>query len=143
VLTSPLARAADTARLAGFGDVAIEDPDLMEWDYGALEGRLTVDIRSEYPDWSIWQGPWPDGETADEVAARADRVIERCLAREVAGDVLLISHGHLLRVLAARWLGLPPASGGMFALGTATVSILGWDREARVIETWNEACGTG
>src|SRR4029453_16463872 len=107
---------ADTARLCGYGDVAVEDPDLMEWDYGALEGRLTVDIRADYPEWSIWQGPWPGGETADDVATRADRVIERCLAPDVAGDVLLISHGHLLRVLAARWLGLPPASGGMFAL---------------------------
>ncbi len=80
VLTSPLARAADTARLAGFGALAQADPDLMEWDYGALEGRLTAEIRAEYPDWSIWTGPWPAGETIDEVAARADRVIERCLA---------------------------------------------------------------
>ncbi len=112
----------------------------MEWDYGALEGRLTADIRDEYPDWSIWAGPWPGGETIDQVGARADRVIARCLAPEVVGDVLLFSHGHLLRVLGARWLGLPAASGGLFALSTATVSILGWDRDRPVIETWNEDC---
>jgi probable phosphoglycerate mutase len=140
VLTSPLARAADTARLAGFGALAQADPDLMEWDYGALEGRLTAEIRAEYPDWSIWTGPWPAGETIDEVAARADRVIERCLAPSVGGDALLFSHGHLLRVLGARWLGLPATSGGLFALSTATVSILGWDRDRPVIETWNEDC---
>jgi broad specificity phosphatase PhoE len=140
VLTSPMARATDTARLAGYGEVAIVDPDLTEWDYGALEGRLTSDIRVDYPDWSIWTGPWPEGETADEVAARADRVVARCLDPSVTGDVLLIAHGHLLRVLAARWLGLPPGSGAMFALGTATISVLGWDRETPVIEAWNQAC---
>ncbi len=143
ILTSPLSRASETARIAGFGERALADPDLMEWDYGALEGRLTADIRADYPDWSIWHGPWPGGETADEVAARADRVIARCLAPTVDGDVLLIAHGHLLRVLAARWLGLPPALGSMFALATATVSVLGWDRETPVIECWNEACQTG
>lgn len=138
VLTSPLSRATETARIAGFGDVAVVDPDLREWDYGALEGRLTAEIRQDYPDWSIWTGPWPEGETADEVGARADRTIAR--ARSTEGDVLVFAHGHLLRVLAARWLELAPASGGMFALGTATVSILGWERENPVIETWNEAC---
>jgi probable phosphoglycerate mutase len=140
VLTSPLSRAAETARLAGFGEVAALEPDLREWDYGALEGRLTVDIRTDFPDWTIWDGPWPDGETADDVARRADRVLARCLDPAVDGDVLLFSHGHLLRVLAARWLRQPPASGAMFALTTATVSILGWEREQPVIETWNEAC---
>ena len=143
VLTSPLSRAADTARLAGFGDVAEAEPDLMEWDYGALEGRMTADIRAEYPDWSIWTGPWPGGETIDQVAARVDRVLARCLAPDVEGDTLLFSHGHLLRVLGARWLGLPGASGGLFALSTATVSILGWDRERPVIEAWNEDCHLG
>ena len=140
VLTSPLSRAAETARLAGFGATAVIEPDLREWDYGDLEGRLTADIRTDHPDWSIWAGPWPGGETADEVAARADRVLARCLDPGLRGDVLVFSHGHLLRVLAARWLGLPPASGGLFALATATVSILGWEREQPVIETWNEAC---
>jgi broad specificity phosphatase PhoE len=137
VLTSPLARAAETAALAGFGDAAIVDADLREWDYGALEGRLTADIQVDYPDWSIWTGPWPEGETVEQVGARADRVIAR--ARTVDGDVLIFAHGHLLRVLAARWLKLPPASGALFALETASVSILGWERENTVIETWNEA----
>ena len=138
VLTSPLSRAAETATLAGFGEVAVVDPDLREWDYGALEGRLTADIREDYPGWSIWTGPWPNGETIEGVGARADRVLARI--RAATGDVLVFSHGHFLRVLAARWLDLPPASGALFALSTATVSILGWDRENPVIETWNEAC---
>ena len=138
VFTSPLSRAAETARLAGFEGVAVVEPDLREWDYGALEGRLTAEIREDYPGWSIWTGPWPEGETAEEVGARADRVLARIRAAD--GDVLLFSHGHLLRVLAARWLGLPPTSGAMFALGTATISILGSDRENAVIETWNEDC---
>lgn len=140
VLTSPLSRAVDTARLAGFGEVAIQDPDLREWDYGALEGRTTVDIVREYPGWTIWHGPWPDGETVDEVVARADRVLARCTAADVDGDALLFGHGHMLRVLAARWLRLPGASGGLFDLSTGTVSVLGSDRELPVIETWNEAC---
>ena len=140
VLTSPLSRATDTARLAGFAAEALVEPDLREWDYGDLEGRRSVDIVKDFPGWSIWAGPWPGGETADEVAVRADRVLARCLDPGVIGDVLLFSHGHLLRVLAARWLEQPATAGAMFALGTATVSILGWDREQPVIETWNEAC---
>ena len=138
VLTSPLSRAAETTAIAGFGDIAIAEPDLREWDYGDLEGRLTEDIREAYPGWSIWRGPWPGGETLDAVAARADRVLSRIAT--TPGDVLLVSHGHLLRVLAARWLGLAPTSGGLFALGTATVSVLGHDLETPVIEVWNEAC---
>jgi broad specificity phosphatase PhoE len=138
VMTSPLSRASETAALAGFGAVAVTDPDLREWDYGALEGRLTAEIRADYPGWTIWRGPWPGGETIDEVAARADRVVAQIRAAQ--GDVLVFAHGHLLRVLAARWLGLPPTSGGMFALGTATISILGWEHDAPVVETWNEAC---
>ena len=138
VAKSPLSRAADTAALAGFGERAVPDEDLLEWDYGALEGRLTADIRLDFPDWSIWTGPWPDGESADDVGARADRVIERCRSAEVTGDALLFAHGHLLRVVAARWLGLPAASGGLFALSTGTLSILGWDRGRPIIETWND-----
>jgi probable phosphoglycerate mutase len=138
VLTSPLSRAAETAALGGFADVLVRDPDLQEWDYGDLEGRLTADIRREFPGWTIWRGPWPRGETVAEVGARADRIIARVRATD--GDVLLFAHGHLLRVLAARWLDLPPASGGLFALGTASVSILGWERERPVMELWNEAC---
>jgi len=139
VLTSPRSRAAETARLAGFPD-AVVDPNLGEWDYGEFEGRTTADIRAEVPDWSIWTGPWHKGETVDDVGRRADRCIERCLAPDVDGDVLLFAHGHLLRVLAARWIDLPPDSGQRFALGTAAIGILGWDRGARVIETWNERC---
>ena len=137
-LTSPLSRASETAELAGYGDVVGRDPDLREWDYGALEGRLTPDIRADLPGWTIWRGPWPGGETIDQVAARADRIVAR--VRDADGDTLVFAHGHLLRVLAARWLGLPAASGGLFALGTATVSILGWEREAAVVDTWNEDC---
>lgn len=136
VLTSPLSRAAETAAIAGFAAVARPDPDLLEWDYGALEGRTTAEIRVDHPGWTIWRGPWPDGETIDDVAARADRAVSRVRAAD--GDVLVFAHGHLLRVLAARWLGLRPSAGGIFALGTATISVLGWERETAVIESWNE-----
>lgn len=140
VLTSPLSRAEETASLAGFGDVAVADPDLMEWDYGSLEGRQTDEIRADYPGWTIWQGPWPGGETIDQVAARADRIVARARSAGPDSDVLVFAHGHLLRILAARWLGLPPTSGGLFALGTGTLSVLGWEHEVPVIQTWNEAC---
>lgn len=140
VLSSPRSRALETARLAGFADTVVIDPDLREWDYGDFEGRTTADIRTEIPDWTIWTGPWRNGETVEQVGVRADRVIERCLDPHVDGDAVLFAHGHLLRVLAARWVQLPPAAGRLFALGTATIGILGWDRETRVIETWNEAC---
>jgi probable phosphoglycerate mutase len=139
VLTSPRSRATDTARLAGFGTVAVPDPDLAEWDYGDLEGRRTAEIAADYPGWTIWTGPWPGGETIERVSARADRVLARCLAADVTGDTLLFGHGHMLRVLAARWLGLPGKSGSLFGLSTATVSVLGWERERRIIESWNEA----
>ncbi len=138
VLTSPLSRATETARLAGFGSTAVVDPDLTEWDYGVLEGLRTSEIRAAHPGWSIWHGPWPGGETATQVSARVDRVIARALALDGDDDVLLFGHGHLLRVLAARWLGLPAGSGSLFALGTASRSILGWDKETPVVELWNE-----
>ena len=138
VLTSPLSRARDTATLAGFGAVAQPDPDLMEWDYGALEGRETADIRVSLPDWTIWRGPWPGGETIAQVAARADRIVARVRSAVGSGDALVFAHGHLLRVLAARWLGLSPESGGLFALDTGTISILGWERAAPVVQVWNE-----
>ena len=139
VLTSPRSRAVETARLSGFRD-AILEPDLGEWDYGDFEGRTTAEIRTEIPEWSTWTGPWRNGETVDDVGARADRVIERCLDPKIDGDVLVFAHGHLLRVLATRWILLPPEDGRLFALGTATLGILGWERTTRVIETWNEAC---
>jgi len=141
VLTSPRNRASETARLAGFGRDAEVEPDLAEWDYGALEGLTTPQIRRDHPEWAIWTGPWPEGETVTGVGARADRVLARARAASASGgDVLLFSHGHLLRILAARWLGLEPAFGRLFGLATGTISILGWDRENPVIETWNEAC---
>jgi probable phosphoglycerate mutase len=137
VLTSPLARAADTARIAGFDD-AVPEPDLVEWDYGDLEGLTTPQIRETDAGWTVWRGPVPNGETIDEVAARADRVIERVRAAD--GDSLVFAHGHFLRVFAARWLGLPGTAGAHFALSTATTSLLGWERGQPVIERWNEAC---
>lgn len=141
VLSSPLSRAFETARLAGFGDQVEPDPDLVEWDYGEYEGRTTSEIRSLVPGWSIWrQGP-VGGESIDDVAVRAARVIAR--ARSIEGNVLLFGHGHVLRILAARWLGLPPSEGRLFALSTATVSVLGWEHGAPVVVRWNEGCGGG
>ncbi|MBA3875723.1 MAG: histidine phosphatase family protein [Anaerolinea sp.] len=136
VLSSPLSRALATARLAGFGDRAILDPDLREWDYGTDEGRTTAEIRAERPGWTIWTHGVRDGETIDAVAARVDRVIAR--SRTLDDDTLCFAHGHVLRVLAARWLGLGPTAGALFALGTATISILGWERETPVISRWND-----
>lgn len=140
VMTSPLSRAAETAKLAMITPQPVADDDLREWDYGAFEGRTTADIRKELPGWTIWQGPWHGGETADDISARADRIVARLRSPEIDGDVAVFAHGHLLRVLAARWLGLPAATGGRFELSTATVSTLGWERENATIELWNEAC---
>jgi broad specificity phosphatase PhoE len=134
VLTSPLERSAETARLAGFPEAEPTD-DLKEWNYGEYEGRTTAEIREQMPGWTIWSGGAPGGETADEVATRADRVIKR--ARETNGDVLLFSHGHFLRVLAARWIDLEPQGGRLFALGNASISVLGYERETPVLERWN------
>ena len=139
VLSSPKSRALDTARLAGFGDRVETTDDLLEWDYGEDEGRTTPEIRAERPGWTVWADGPLGGETADEVAARVDRVIAR--VREADGDVLVFAHGHVLRVLAARWIGEPPSEGRFFELVTATVSVLGWERETPTIERWNEACG--
>ena len=133
VLSSPLRRATETCRLAGLAGV--EDGDLREWDYGDYEGRTTPEIRGEVPGWTVWDGPLPGGEHLEEVAARADRVVERLIA--VHGDVALVSHGHFLRVLAARWLELPALEGRRFALDTATLCILGVERETRVVLRWN------
>jgi broad specificity phosphatase PhoE len=136
VLSSPLSRALETCRLAGLGATVTTDPDLREWNYGDLEGLTSDEIRGSIPGWTIWSGPVPGGESADEVGRRADRVIARALAAD--GNVALFAHGHLLRVLAARWLGLPADHGALFELATATLSRLGWERERRVIELWNE-----
>ena len=134
VLTSPLQRARETCRLAGYENAVVE-PDLREWDYGDYEGRTTPEIQAERPGWSFWTDGVPNGETADGVAARAERAIARALP--VEGDVAFFAHGHILRVLAARWLGLPPEDGSLFALGTAGVSTLGYERETRVVIRWN------
>jgi broad specificity phosphatase PhoE len=136
VVSSPLSRALDTARLAGFSDQVVTSDDLLEWDYGADEGRTTPEIRLERPGWTIWGDGPKDGETIRHVGTRVDQVITVALRQ--TGDVLVFAHGHVLRILAARWLGLPPAKGQMFALSTATLSILGWEREQRVIERWND-----
>ncbi len=136
VLTSPLQRATETARLAGLGDRAELEPDLAEWDYGDYEGRTTVEIREERPGWDVWTDGCPNGETVDEVGARADRVIERVLG--VDGDVALVAHGHLLRVFGARWMGVAAVRGGALALATSAVCELGWERERRVLEDWND-----
>lgn len=138
VLSSPLARALETCRIAGFGDRVELDDDLLEWDYGADEGLTSDEIRLVRPGWTVWRDGVRDGETVAEVGARTDRVIAR--ARRAPGDLLLFAHGHVLRVLTARWLGLPPVDGRLFALSTATISVLGWERETPVIERWNEAC---
>jgi broad specificity phosphatase PhoE len=138
VLTSPLTRALETCRLAGLGDDAHLTDDLVEWDYGDYEGRRTDDIRVERPGWTLWAGGVPGGETAEEVGARADRVIAK--ARGVDGNVALFAHGHVLRVLAARWLGQSPRDGSLYHLSVATLSVLGWERETPVIDLWNEAC---
>jgi broad specificity phosphatase PhoE len=139
VLSSPKVRAFETARLAGFGDRAETTEDLLEWDYGDDEGRTTADIREDRPGWTLWTDGPLGGETAARVSARVDRVIAR--VREAEGDVLVFAHGHVLRVLAARWIDLPASAGRHFELATATVSVLGWERETPTIERWNEACG--
>ncbi len=138
VLTSPLRRARDTCRIAGYGAVAVPDDDLVEWDYGDYEGRTTDDIRGERPGWTLWRDGVPNGETAAEVGARADRAIARSLS--AGGDVALFAHGHFLRVLAARWVELPATTGRSLALDTTSVSVLGHERGERVIRHWNEGC---
>jgi probable phosphoglycerate mutase len=135
VLASPLSRAVETCRLAGAGRLMQVDKDLREWDYGAYEGRTTAQIRQDRPGWSMWSDGCPRGETAADVGARADRVIARLLAAD--GVAVLVAHGHILRVLAARWIGLEPPAGALLALGTGTLSMLGWEREQRVIQRWN------
>src|SRR4051812_36656825 len=128
VLTSPRQRAATTCRRAGFGNRAITTRDLEEWDYGEYEGRTTAEIRARVPGWSIWRDGCPGGESGADVGRRVDRVIAE--VRRGDGDALAFAHGHVLRVVAARWLGLAPTEGRLFLLGTASVAVLGWEREA-------------
>jgi probable phosphoglycerate mutase len=135
VLSSPLSRALETCRLAGLGDLAELTDDLLEWDYGEYEGLRTADIRQTRPGWTLWADGVPGGETAADVARRVDRVVER--ARGAGGNVALFAHGHVLRVLTARWLGLPPEDGRLFAMDPGAVSVLGYEREAPVVRRWN------
>jgi len=138
VFTSPLQRAARTCELAGFGSGAEVDRDLVEWNYGNYEGLRTTEIRAKRPDWLLFRDGCPGGETPDQVGARADHVVSR--VREIKGDVLIFSSGHLLRVLAARWLGLEPAAGRIFMLNTASLSVLGYENSLSqpVIQLWND-----
>lgn len=139
VLTSPLQRARRTAELAGFGDRLEINDDLREWEYGDYEGRTTPDIRDERSGWTIWSDGAPAGEMAADVGARVDRVIED--VRRTDGNVAIVAHGHLLRVLGARWCGWPPEDGRHLALGTAALSALGYERETPVIVLWNDGPG--
>jgi probable phosphoglycerate mutase len=136
VWTSPLRRASETCALSGHGTTARENPDMMEWDYGAYEGKTSKEIRAEAPEWTIWKDGPLGGETVEQIGARVDRVIEE--VRRVDGNVLLFSHGHFLRVFAARWLGLPPSEGRLFALSTASISVLGWDGAQPQLLSWND-----
>ena len=135
VLTSPLQRARETCALAGLGDRAVVDPDLIEWNYGRYEGLTPSQIQREAPGWLIFRDGCPDGEAPDPVGARVDRVITR--ARAAEGDVALFAHGHVLRVLAARWLGLPVGAGQHFMLDTGTLSVLGYYRGIPAVKVWN------
>jgi probable phosphoglycerate mutase len=135
VLTSPMQRARRTCELAGLGAQTQIDQNLSEWNYGAYEGLTSADIHRTRPDWSPFRDGFPGGETIDQVASRAEAVIARALAAN--GNVALFAHGHILRVLATRWLDLPPADGRLFALNTASISKLGYEHETRVITRWN------
>lgn len=134
VLSSPRRRARRTAELAGFGAAYVEQ-DLAEWDYGEYEGITTTQIRERVPDWTVWTHPSPGGETADEVGRRLDRVVAK--VRVHSGRVLVFGHSHALRALAARWIGQPVSAGRSFKLDTATVSVLGYERETPVVLRWN------
>lgn len=138
VFTSPLQRARRTCELAGFGSTAIVEPDILEWNYGAYEGRTSAEIHAERPDWDLFRDGCPGGESPDQIGARADRAIRR--VREIAGDTLLFSSAHFLRVFAARWLGLDPGAGRLFVLGTASLSVMGYEhnRSEPVIRLWDE-----
>ena len=138
VFTSPLQRAVRTCELAGFGSVAKVDPDLVEWNYGQYEGRLSAEILAERPDWDLFRDGCPGGESPAQIGERADRVVKR--VRALQADVLLFSSGHFLRVLAARWLGLDPAGGRYLLLSTASLSVLGYEHNPSqpVIRLWND-----
>jgi broad specificity phosphatase PhoE len=135
VLCSPLRRARETCELAGFAELAVVCPELHEWDYGEYEGLTTPEIREQRPDWSLWRDGCPGGESPEQVGARADQVIAR--ARSAEGDALLFAHGHILRVITARWIEMPVAAGARFALGAGALCTLGFERETQVVREWN------
>ncbi|HZE36913.1 MAG TPA: histidine phosphatase family protein [Candidatus Eisenbacteria bacterium] len=143
IMTSPLQRAARTCELAGFGAVAEVETDLLEWNYGRYEGRTSADIHAEAPDWELFRDGCPDGETPEQVGARADRVVRK--ARAVEGNVLVFSSGHILRMVGARWLGLEPAAGRYLYLRTASLSALGYEhaRSKPVIQLWDDTSHVG
>ena len=140
VLSSPLSRALETCRLAGLADHAETSDDLLEWDYGEYEGLTTPRIRETHPDWLLWRDGCPGGESPEDVGARADRLLADLGSAD--GDVAIFGHGHMLRVLTARWVELAPAEGARFVLGTATLSVLGWEHDWRAIRTWNARGGS-
>ncbi len=139
VLTSPLERARQTCEIAGFGAEAQVCDDLREWDYGEYEGLTTDEIRAQRPGWSLWEDGVPGGESAQDVARRADRVIAAVRSR--TGDVLAFAHAHVLRVVGVRWVGLDAQEGALFTLAPGTLSVLGWERDVAVFARWNDAAG--
>ena len=137
VFSSPLQRAQRTCELAGFGDQMQICDDIIEWNYGDYEGITTATIRETVPDWTVWSHGCPKGENAQQVEVRCANAISTALAVPGEGDVALFAHGHILRALAGTWLGLGAAGGQLLKLGTASVSILGWERDTRAIQRWN------
>ena len=138
VFESPMQRAKETCAIAGYGNQAVVEKGLMEWDYGVYEGKTTKEIQAEIPGWSVWKNEIVGGETVEHVGERADGVMARALAAAPqGGKVALFAHAHILRILAARWIGLPATGGSLLALGTGSVSVMGWERETRVISSWN------
>lgn len=135
VLTSPMRRARDTCELAGLGEAAIVEPDLMEWNYGDYEGLTTSEIRSKRPNWSLFRDGCPGGESPEQVASRAERIISKM--QETERHVALFAHGHIFRVLAARWINLPASHGERFLLDTATLSVLGYYYQTPAVKIWN------
>jgi broad specificity phosphatase PhoE len=139
--SSPLIRARETAELAGFGETVQIEPDLLEWDYGIYEGETTAETRTRIADWSVWTHEIVDGESVEQVGERADKFLERFDSEMQAGNAIVFAHGHLLAILIARWCGLDAVEGRRFALATATISVLGWHREDRVVRSLNHRCG--
>ncbi len=139
VFVSPLKRARDTCDIAGYGDIAIIDQDLKEWNYGESEGKTTAQMREIHgANWSVWTNPILGGESVEHVGDRADAMIAKALASAPSGGAIaLFAHAHILRILAARWIGLPAVGGQLFGLGTGSVSVLGFERETRIISKWN------